>query len=178
MWAVETIAATDRLVSDSNLLLCPVFPNTITDGIPGGNHGLAQVLMTRRSVNSGSQTILSHMGEGDNFCNCENESAHSQSSFCWLNMKNAGSDRPTSSPEKHDQRTTVSLETYLNCRKNCVHGTAVSWRRPCQSPNQQAQKGYQISTITNSFSSNHEFNNIMYRICLDYHNKHFMHSKP
>ena len=34
----------------------------ITDGTPGGNHGLVQALMTRRSVNSASQTILSHMG--------------------------------------------------------------------------------------------------------------------
>ena len=59
--------------SQCNFLFCPVFPNMITDGITdgtsGGNHGLVQALMMRRSVNSARQTILSHMGGGDNFCN-------------------------------------------------------------------------------------------------------------
>ena len=36
----------------------------ITDGTPGGNHGLVHTLMTRRSVKSASQTTLSYMGGG------------------------------------------------------------------------------------------------------------------
>ena len=36
----------------------------ITDGIPGGNNGLVQAPPARHSVNSASQTILSHMGGG------------------------------------------------------------------------------------------------------------------
>ena len=42
--------------------------NTITDGTLGGNNGLVQAPLARRSVNSASQTILSHMGGGDTFC--------------------------------------------------------------------------------------------------------------
>ena len=36
----------------------------ITDGIPGVNNGLVQAPPARPSVNSASQTILSHMGGG------------------------------------------------------------------------------------------------------------------
>ena len=35
-----------------------------------------------------------------------------------------------------------------------------------------------LSTITAAPSSNHAFNTIMYCICLDYRNKHFVHRKP
>ena len=65
-----------------------------------------------------------------------------------------------------------------------LHGPicgSLSWRRPCQSPflvfvyKRRAQKGYRRLPTS---SSNHELNNIMYCICLDHHNKQFVHRKP
>ena len=38
------------------------------------------------------------------------------------------------------------------------------------------RKGH--SRFNTDISSNHDFNNIMYCICLDYHNNHFVHRKP
>ena len=50
-------------MSDSLMASCvALFLQHITDGTPAGHNGLVQALLARRSVNSASQTILSHMG--------------------------------------------------------------------------------------------------------------------